>query len=116
MIRLLNVSLVLTVLASAFVLYTLEHSTRATERRIVQIESDIKQEEEAIKLLKAEWSNLTRPARLQALAELRLGLKPIMPTQMVTAAELAQRIPEKPPDAPDNQTSDPIADILKRME
>jgi hypothetical protein len=39
-----------------------------------------------------------------------------MPTQMDTAAELAQRIPEKPPDAPDNQTSDPIADILKRME
>jgi cell division protein FtsL len=115
-IRLLNIVLVLAVLGSAFVLYTLEHATRAAERRIAQIESDISAEEESIKLLKAEWSNLTRPERLQKLAEERLGLKPILPTQMVTEGDLVRLVPEKPlpPVAP--ESTDPIGDILKKME
>jgi cell division protein FtsL len=116
MMRLANIALVLTVLGSAFVLYTLEHATRAAERRLAQIESDIGAEEESIKLLKAEWSNLTRPERLQKLAEERLGLKPILPTQMVSTAELAQRVPEKPLPPVVPNSADPIGDILKKME
>jgi cell division protein FtsL len=116
MIRLFNIALVLTVLGSAFVLYTLEHATRAAERRVADIESQIGEEEEAINLLNAEWSNLTRPERLQDIAEKRLGLKPIIPTQMVSSAELAQRVPEKPLEQPPPHSTDPIGDILKRMQ
>jgi cell division protein FtsL len=116
MMRILNVALVLTVLGSAFVLYTLEHATRAAERRIVQTEADIGAEEESIKLLNAEWSSLTRPERLQKLAVERLGLKPIIPTQMVTVGELGERVPEKPLPQPAPNSTDPIGDILKKME
>ena len=66
MLRLFNAFLVLTALVSAFVLYSLEHQMRATERQIAHIKSEIAEEREAIKLLGAEWSNLTQPARLQA--------------------------------------------------
>jgi hypothetical protein len=40
----------------------------ATERQIAKTKAEIVEERE-IKLLDAEWSNLTQPARLQALAE-----------------------------------------------
>jgi cell division protein FtsL len=116
MMRLVNIVLVLTVLGSGFVLYTLEHATRAAERRIVEIETDIAAEAESIKLLKAEWSNLTRPERLQKLAEERLGLKPIIPTQMISVGELAARVPEKPLPQPEPGSADPLGDILKKME
>jgi cell division protein FtsL len=116
MIRLLNIALVFNVLVAAFVLYTLEHATRATERRIAGIEAEIGDEQEVIKLLEAEWSSLTRPARLQEIAEKRLGLKPILPTQMVGITELGERVPEKPLELPPPQSTDPIGDILQRMQ
>ena len=65
MLRLFNAVLVLIALVSAFVLYSLEHQMRATERQIARTKAEIAEEREAINLLDAEWSNLTQPARLQ---------------------------------------------------
>ncbi len=116
MLRFFNAILVLAVLGSAFVLYNLEHATRGTERQIARSERAIAAERESIKLLNAEWSSLTRPERLQRLAEKHLEIKPIAAMQMVTEAELAERVPAYPPVRIDPTSADPIGDILKKME
>lgn len=116
MLRVFNALLVLVALGSAFVLYTLEHATRGTERRIARTERDISGERETIKLLKAEWSSLTRPERLQRLADKHLGIKPVTATQFVTEADLATRVPADRPLSIDPTSNDPIGDILKKME
>jgi cell division protein FtsL len=116
MLRFLNACLVMTALVSAFILYSLEHSTRRTEREIARIQSETAQERETIKLLTAEWSNLTRPERLQQLAEEYLDLKRITADQFVAETDIAARVPSEPQVKLEQKGKDPIGDILKAME
>jgi cell division protein FtsL len=114
-LRILNVILVLMVLASAFTIYSLEHQTRRGERRIAELKRGISDEQEMIRLLEAEWSNLTRPRRIEQLAHQHLQLKPLSPLQLVEAKDIDSRLPlrpvaETPPD------HDPIADMLKVLQ
>ncbi len=116
MLRILNAILVITVLVSAFVLYSLEHAIRGEERSIAKLATQIAYERETIALLNAEWSNLTRPERLQMLAEKNLGLKPVSPDQYVSASELAARVPPEPVMKFEEKGKDTIGDILRAME
>jgi cell division protein FtsL len=116
MLRAFNAILVVAVLISAFVLYSLEHAIRGEERNIAKLESQIANERETIALLNAEWSNLTRPERLQMLAEKNLGLKPVSPDQYVSASDLQARVPAEPVVKLEEKGKDTIGDILKAME
>jgi cell division protein FtsL len=116
MIKLLNALLVIAVLVSGFFLYSLEHSTRAMERQIAHVKKTLGTERESLKLLNAEWSSLTRPERLQKLAEDQLKLQPMTAQQTVALADLSKAVPDAPlfKVAPDN--SDPIGAILEQMQ
>ena len=116
MLRVINIFLVLGVMTSAFVLYSLELATRNGERHIATLNRDIAGKVEEIGLLKAEWSSLTRPARLQALTEQHLKLKRVQASQLITAADLATRVPDEPVTKLEQDGKDPIGDILKAME
>jgi cell division protein FtsL len=116
MLRFLNACLVISVLASAFMLYSLEHATRRTEREIKKIQSGMASERENIKLLTAEWSNLTRPERLQQLAEEYLDLKKVTADQFIAERDIAARVPSEPQVQLEKTGKDPIGDILKAME
>jgi cell division protein FtsL len=116
MIKFFNACLVLTALVAAFFMYSLEYSTRQTERQIADLENEILDEREATKVLNAEWSSLTRPDRLQKIAKEELKLQAITASQVVTLDELAARIPDAPIVKIEEQSKDPIADILKEME
>jgi len=114
-LRILNIVLMLMVLASAFVIYSLEHETRRGERRIAELERGIADEQEMIRLLEAEWSNLTRPRRIEQLAGQHLELKPLSPLQLIEAKDIDARLPLRPvAEAPPDH--DPIADILKVLQ
>jgi cell division protein FtsL len=116
MIKFLNACLVLAVLGSGFFLYSLEHSTRSLERQISQQKKIVGSEREAIKLLNAEWSSLTRPERLQALAEQQLKLQPMAASQTVAEIDLAKSIPDAPLVKPVTDEADPIGAILEQMQ
>lgn len=111
-----NALLVLTVLVSGFVLYSLEHATRGIEREIAGIHRAIAAERESIKLLNAEWSSLTRPDRLQRLAEQHLKLQTLRAQQIVKLEELALKVPPEPIIKLEEQDKDPIGDILGKMQ
>ena len=111
-----NACLVLTVLVSAFFLYSLEHSTRGLERNISKLQTDILEERESIKVLGAEWSSLARPDRLQKLAQENLKLKTVTASQFVNESELTERVPSEPIIMLQEKGKDVIGDILKEMQ
>lgn len=116
MLRLFNMVLVLGVLVSAFLLYSLEHRMRRGEREVARIEHAIAQEREAMRLLHAEWANLAQPARIERLAREYRDMRPTGPLQFATEAELAQRLPERPAPNPAESPDDPLAEMLRDLQ
>ena len=114
--KLLNSILVMTVLVSGFILYSLEHTTRGLERQIARIERGIGEEIESTRFLNAEWSSLTRPDRLRTLALQHLGLKTMQAQQIVKLEELGQRVPAEPIVHLQAEGSDPIGAIIDKMQ
>lgn len=114
--KFLNFILVLTVLISGFVLYSLEHRTRGLERDIVRAERGIDAEIESMRFLNAEWSSLTRPDRLKKLAEQHLGLTTLKAQQIVSLSELGQKVPAEPIVKLEAQGADPIGAIIDKMQ
>jgi cell division protein FtsL len=113
--KLFNAILVVAVLVSGFMLYSLEHGTRKLERENATLEQRISTSHEAIKLLGAEWSSLTRPDRLQRLAAEHLNLQTIKAQQIVKLDELGQRVPPEPIVKLEARDQDPIGDIVEKM-
>ena len=114
--KFLNFILVMTLLDSGFVLYSLEHETRGLEREISKHERAIAEETENMRLLNAEWSSLTRPDRLRALAEQHLGLSTLKASQIVTLEEIASKVPAEPVMKLEAEGSDPIGAIIDKMQ
>jgi cell division protein FtsL len=115
MLKIANFTLVLATLGTASVLYSHEHATRGSERALAREKATVVDTAEAIKLLKAEWSSLTRPERIQYLAKTQLGMEPMSPDQYVTEAELAARL-DALTTASTTVSANPIDDVLKKMQ
>ena len=116
MLRAFNFVLVFVVLALAFMLYSLEHRMRAGERAVGKLSGEIREERETIRLLAAEWSFLTRPARLERLAREHAGMVPPAPAQVVPEADLASKVPERPAPNPAESPDDPLAELLEMLQ
>jgi cell division protein FtsL len=115
MFKLANTLLVLATLMTASVLYALEYDIRSLERSISKEKLALLDETESIKLLNAEWSSLTRPERIQALAQQHLGLVPLQPDQVVPHDELTARLKDMLETETTSSIS-PIDDVLKKMQ
>ncbi|MCC3246526.1 hypothetical protein LG047_14585 [Methylocystis sp. WRRC1] len=92
MLRLLNIVAILSLVGSAVYAYSIKYQTSYRAEQIAKTKIEIKAERDAIAVLRAEWSYMTRPERLQPLADKYLAdLKPLQVTQLVAA----QSLPEK---------------------
>jgi hypothetical protein len=77
-----------------FGLYHLKNEVQAQEDQLFRVNRTILAEQETIHVLRAEWSYLNQPARLQALASRHLELQPTKPAQLGTIATLPPLQPE----------------------
>lgn len=78
------------VAAAAFT-YKTKHEAEDRQAALYKIEQQIRFEEDTLNLLKADWSLLTQPARLQRLVgayQEELGLQPLEARQIVGLDEL----------------------------
>lgn len=116
MLRTINAVLVVGLLVSAFVLYSLEHSLRKHERYMAGLEREISQEGENIKLLNAEWSYLIRPARLERLATSHIKLAQPRPYQLVGRQDLSEMLPIRPSVTENSDETDLIARMLDTLQ
>jgi cell division protein FtsL len=91
MLRFVNICLVLGLVALAYVIYQVKYETRALDRDIAGLNKKIEEERDAIAVLRAEWSLLNRPERIERLAKKYLKLAPSKPAQLVTIDTVTDR-------------------------
>lgn len=68
----------------ALVIYEVKYETRMLDARTDELHKAIEEERNAIAVLRAEWSLLNRPERIERLARKYLGLEPLEAQRMVT--------------------------------
>lgn len=97
------------VLAAAYVYRIKMESTVQTEK-VMRLRAEIRDERDAIATLRAEWSKLEAPMRLQGLVERHLALKPIEGPQF----DSFKNLPERPPGYA--RSADPIGSMLQAFD
>ena len=100
MFRTSDIVLIAVMVSAAASTYKIKQQAETRFSAVRKIEQQIRFEEDTIDLLKADWSLLTQPARLQKLAETydtELALKPVDAHQIVGLGD----VPAKPIETPD---------------
>ncbi len=92
MLRFLNIVAIVALVGSAVYAYTIKYQTSFRAEQITKTKLEIKAERDAIAVLRAEWSFLTRPERLQQLADRYL---PALQAAKVDQITTAQALPER---------------------
>ena|SRR6266540_4202702 len=109
MLRLLNgIVIAALVLAAAYV-YKVKFDSTLQAERVAKMRSQIQRERDAIAILRAEWSQLDRPDRIQSLAQRHLKLKPVEVSQF----DALDKLPQRPPQIVPPGTTDPIGAIIE---
>lgn len=83
-------------------LYQQKQRTMTLDRQIEHVIQATRATREQTGMLRAEWALLNEPGRLQDLAGRYLQLKPMVPSQFVRLADLANHLPPVPQSAPAN--------------
>ena len=92
MIRFIEVVMVAATIVVAIALYAVKYDTGHVAAGIADLKRQIGEEREALSILRAEWSLLNQPGRIQELSEQHLELKPVQASQIKDYAD----IPEMP--------------------
>ncbi len=90
MIRFFNIMAVLALIGSAMWAYSVKYDTIYYVEEIKKIEAQMNKERDLIAILKADWQHLTKPSRLQILADKYLTLQSLQAIQIVLASELPE--------------------------
>ena len=69
-------------------LFVMKYQVQALEDRLARIDADIIADRQAVHVLKAEWSYLNRPARLDDLGRRLLGLEPLTAQRIIRITDL----------------------------
>jgi cell division protein FtsL len=99
------------VFAAAYVYRIKMESTDRTEH-VLRLQAEIREQRDAIAVLRAEWARLDAPLRLQGLAERHLPLKPLVATQY----DSLKNLPERPPNFARPGEADPIGAMLHTID
>ena len=88
MLRFVNICLLIGLVAAAYVIYEVKYESRTLEEGIAALKRGIEAERDSIAVLRAEWSLLNRPERIERLAVKYLNLTRARPNQLVSLDSL----------------------------
>lgn len=94
MFRTSDIVLIAVMVSAAAMTYAIKRDAEEERAAVRRLQAQIHTEEDTINLLKADWSLLTQPARLQALVgrcQAQLGLEPVDPHQIVQIQDLPMK-------------------------
>jgi cell division protein FtsL len=109
--RFLNLCLLALLVAAAAYVYEIKFESTLRGERVAKMRGDIQRERDAIAALRAEWSTLENPARIQGLARRHLRLRPPESAQY----DSLERLPERPPSIMQPPPADAIADKIEDL-
>src|SRR5260370_17946551 len=98
------------VFAAAYVYRIKMESTSRTER-VLRLHAEIREQRDAIAVLRAEWARLDSPLRLQGLPERHLPLKPLN----ANPYHSLKNLPERPPRLDRPSELEPIGAMSKQI-
>ncbi len=110
MIRPLTLAAIGLLALMSVALFQLKYEVRGLEEELRDLDGQLGAGQEAVQVLKAEWSFLNRPDRLQALAETHLDLQPVAALQVgalyrIPVRRADFRLPQSKPQAPHRAAS-----------
>jgi cell division protein FtsL len=108
MIRLLNICVIVALVVAAAYVYRIKFESTRKAEQVARLRLDIRREHDGIAELRAEWSKLDSPARIQELAQRYLALRMIESRQF----DQLDHLPERPPDPVPPDSADPIGNLL----
>jgi cell division protein FtsL len=113
MIRLLNLCVIAALVFAAAHVYRIKFESTRQAERVAKLRLEIRREHDTIAALRAEWSKLDNPARIQELAKRHLkNLQSIDGRQF----DRLDRLPVRPPDLVPPDADDPISALLDKPE
>lgn len=112
MMRLLNLCLIAALVLAAADVYKIKFESTRQVQRLAKLRADIRHEQSAIAALRAEWSKLDNPIRIEALARRHLSLQPMEARQH----DRLDRLPQRPPELVPVDEPDPIGTMIAHPE
>jgi hypothetical protein len=91
MLRILHIGIVAALVLAAADVYKIKFDSTLQAERVAKLRTEIRRERDAIAALRAEWSALDNPDRIQALARRHLPLKPLDIGQLDSLDRLSER-------------------------
>jgi len=111
-LRLINFIVIGALVVAAAYVYRIKFDATVQAERLAKLRGEVRRERDDIAALRAEWGQLDNPARIEALAQRYLRLRPIAPTQFDTLDQL----PERPPNVIAADNKDPIGGMIENLE
>src|ERR1700726_3078515 len=99
------------VFAAAYV-YRIKMDSTARTERVLRVHAEIREQRDAIAVLRSEWAKLDAPLRLQGLAERHLPLRPMTAPQY----DKLKNLPERPPSFAKPGAPDPIGAMIDTID
>jgi cell division protein FtsL len=112
MIRLLNICVIVALVCAAVYVYRIKFESTRKAEQVARLRLDIRREHDGIAELRAEWSKLDNPTRIQQLAQRHLTLKTIDSHQF----DALDHLPDRPPDLVPPDSPDPIGNLLESRD
>ncbi len=112
MMRLINIAVIAALVLAAVNVYKIKFESTRVAQRIVKLRMEIRREQDAIAALRAQWSRLDSPARIQELAHRHLALRPVEARQY----DRLDNLPQRPPDLVPVEEADPIGVVIAHPE
>jgi hypothetical protein len=111
-VRVLNLLVIGALIFAAAYVYRIKFDSTVQAERLAKMRAEVRHERDKIASLRATWSELDNPARIEQLAKRFLKLKPVAPTQFDTLDHL----PDQPPDYMRPGAKDPIGGMIENLE
>jgi cell division protein FtsL len=108
MIRLLNICVIVALVVAAAYVYRIKFESTRKAEQVARLRLDIRHEHDGIAELRAQWSKLDTPIRIQELAQRHLALRLIESHQF----DQLDHLPERPPELVPPDSADPIGTLL----
>ncbi|GEC14131.1 cell division protein FtsL [Nitrobacter winogradskyi] len=110
--RIIHFLVVCALVYAASYVYRIKMDSTSRTERVSRLQAQVREQREAIAILRAEWARLDAPQRLRILAERHLKLKPIEARQF----DSLKNLPERPPSLVPPGTSDPIGAMIEIID
>ena len=110
--RIIHLLVIGALIFAAAHVYKIKMESTARTEKVLRLRAEIREQRDAIAVLRSEWAKLDAPQRLQGLAERHLPLKPVNGVQY----DSLKNLPERPPRLVRPGEPDPIGAMINTID